>query len=111
MVVVEAGALLEGLAAVVDDNNFLALVRHVQVVQRPVRVNYVRLHVVLVRVEPFSVEWDRAPAVDENQAGNSLGHRPDLGYFLPQVRNRENWDGYEADFVLAQYCLKRRGKF
>ena len=114
MIVVEGWALLKGLAAIVNDNDFLALIGHIQVVERPVRINYIRLHDVLVCVEPFSEERDRTSAVDKDEAGNCLCHRPDLRYFLPQVRNGENWDGYKSNFVLAQYCLiqkKRQTNF
>ena len=66
------GALDEGLAAVVDDDDLLRLVIHVHVVDGPVGVNHVRLHIVLRAVEPFSLKVNVAAAINEDQARNCL---------------------------------------
>lgn len=65
--ILQAGTLEEGLAAVVDHDQFLGLVVDRHVVDWPVRVNNVRLHVVLPLVKPFLGEVETATAVDKDE--------------------------------------------
>lgn len=62
------GALLEALAAIIDDDDFLGLVVDVHVQDRSVRVDHIRVHVcVLLRVEPFLLQVDITAAVDKHE--------------------------------------------
>ena len=51
--VFQSRAFSEGLAAIVDNNNFLCLVHNTHMVQGSVRVDNVSFHVVLLSVKPF----------------------------------------------------------
>ena len=85
LIVFECGALCEGLAAIINHDNLLRLVSDIQVAQRSVRIDYVSFYIVLLCVEPFPMELEQATTVDENEAGDGLGHRLNLRDLLPQV--------------------------
>ena len=85
MIVFECGALCEGLTAIINHDNLLRLVSDIQVAQRSVRIDYVSFYIVLLCVEPFPMELEQATTVDENEAGDGLGHRLNLRDLLPQV--------------------------
>ena len=72
LVVLVAGTLDERLAAIIDDDNLLCLIINTHVEDRAVRVDDVRLDVVLLGVEPFPLQIDIAAAIDEDQTCNCL---------------------------------------
>ena len=68
VVVFKSWTLLEGLATIVDHDNFLCLVHDAHMVQRSVRVNNVRLHIVFRTIEPFFLHVEVAATVNKDQA-------------------------------------------
>ena len=122
LVVLMARALDERLATIIDDKNLLSIIIDTHVEDRAVRVDDIRLDVVLLGVEPLPLQVDVAAAIYKDKARNCLftnskvkdncevtylGQGLNLSNLFAQVRIREHWRSRKSHLVLPQDGLEK----